>query len=405
MAVNFRHRKLKCSETLFFGGLFMWILQSYMIQTDFLHFYGYFPCTIVRLTSLGLFAIKILFVDNKYSKSVFFLSMLCLIISVIVQFTSTQTSINTIVNVFIIVMAARNISFGKITDFVFWVSGSFFIITLCFSFLGIIDNSTLIINGTKRYYLGFDYISFAPIYLVNIIFCGFYAYTFRKKKSLPWGLVFLALLIDYFVYLLTATRLAFGIVLIFIVFYIFVEKFHMPIFNEGHIMKIVSSCLFPIVGIITYWLSVSYDATDIRWIALNQLLSNRIMLNNRALTLYGVKWFGQDIKFNTDFSAGIDKYMYIDSGYMNLLLQYGIIAFFVVLVVYSFMLRNSVKIGDNILTIWLICICIYNMINGMFLSPVSNSNLLAIWLFVAEVKKRGVKSENEYRHRRSDSYI
>ncbi len=379
---------MKSSELIFFLGLFLWILQSYMIETDFLRFYGYFPCTLVRLTSLGLFAFKILFMDINYTKPVLFLSGVCLAIAIAVQFTANQTSINTFINVFIIIMAARNIRFEEITFFVFTVSGLCFLITIFSSFVGILDNSSITVGGVQRFYLGFDYVSFAPIYLINIIFCGFYTYTSKKKKSVPWIYIILALLIDYYIYYLTATRLAFGIVLIFVFLYIIVEKFHMPIFKNERVMHKVSVILFPLAGLITFVVSYLYDPANIKWKTLNQILSNRLLLNNRALSLYEIKWFGQVIEFNTDMSSGIDNYMFIDSGYINLLLQYGIIAFIAVLIIYTFIFGCSVKKHNNILTIWLICICIYNMINGMMLNPVSNSSLFAIWLFSGDVKKR-----------------
>lgn len=388
MTVNFKVKRLKVSEKFFFVGLFLWILQSYMIQTDFLKFYGYFPCTIVRVTSLSIFLFKIIFIDKKYSKMILSLSIVYLVISVMIEFTTTETTIDTFLNVFIIIMAARNIPFQKITNFVFVISGLGFLITVSAAFLGILNNSALIMGGKKRYYLGFDYVSFAPIYLVNIIFCGFYSYTTKKGKSVPWMYIIVALFADILIYLLTSTRLAFGVVLIFICLYIIIEKLHMPIFKERWITKILSVILFPTIGILTCWFSNLYVPNNAKWIALNKLLSNRLLLNKRALMLYDINWFGQVIEVNTNLNAGIDDYMYIDSGYMNLLLQYGVIAFVVVLLLYSFILRNSVKRGNNVLTIWLFCICIYNIVNGMLLSPATNSSLFAVWMFTTELKKR-----------------
>ena len=383
-------RKPRDSEMIFFSALFLWVLQSYMIQTDFLKFYGYFPCTVVRLMSLSLFAFKILFLDKKYSRLIFFFSVICLTVSIMVQFTTVETTINTFLNVFIIIMSARNISFERIVRFIFIVSGLGFIITVSFAFVGVLNNSALIIENKKRYYLGFDYVSFASIYLVNIILSGFYIYTIKRKKSLPWIYIVFAVMVDIFIYLLTSTRLTFGIVLMFICLYIIVEKLHIPLFKEKRIWKIISIVLFPVMGIITCWISYLYNSTDVKWIILNKLLSNRLLLNKRALTVYGLKWFGQVIEFNTNFSSGIDNYMYIDSGYMNLLIQYGIVAFIVVLTIYSFVFWNAMKREDNVLVIWLLCICIYNVVNGMLLNPVTNSSLFAVWMFQQDLKRKEI---------------
>ena len=181
MKIKLKFRKIKSSELIFFSGLFLWILQSYMIQTDFLRFYGYSLCTVVRLASLSLLVFKIIFIDYKYSKITFCLCIICLLIAMSTQFTTSQTTIDTFINVFIIIMAARNIPFEKITYFIFVVSSIGFLITISFAFLGVINNSVIITNGEKRYYLGFDYVSFASIYLVILYFVAFIHIQLRKR--------------------------------------------------------------------------------------------------------------------------------------------------------------------------------------------------------------------------------
>lgn len=377
-------RKFSLKKALFFGGLFLWIVQEYITRTKYVDFLGYGPATVCRLTALTFFVAKVVLFDRKYSLKLFCFSIACFLIAMISQFSSNAESANTMLNVLVLCMAARDIDFAEICSFNFWVSGSAWVFTVFSAYLGIVDNGFIRELMRTRYYLGFDYVSFPSIYLINIIFCGFYAYSKKKKKSVPWVLIILTAMLNLWVYEKTVTRLSLVIVALFLALYILCEKLKINVLKNNKIVISIMTILFPVAGVLTYVLSSMYDTSDMRWVALNRLLNNRLLMNKIGLEKFGLTLFGQTIVSNTNVQSG--EYFFIDSGYMNLLLRNGIVVFVLVLALYMFLLRNSIEVQNRVLAIWLICVCIYSIVNGVLLSPVTNCSLFAVWQIGKDLK-------------------
>lgn len=386
-------RSVSLKKLLFFCGIFLWIIQEYIIRTKYIDFLGYAPCKILRIIALILFFSKIVLFDTKYSLRLLWFLIVGFVIATISRFSSNAESSNTVLNVFILCMAARNIDFTEICSFNFWVSGSAWAFTVLSTYLGIVDKGFIRELMRTRYYLGFDYVSFPSIYLINIIFSGFYAYTKKKENSVPWALIIVAAMLNLWVYLKTVTRLPFVIVTLFLVFYVLCEKLKINVLKNNRIVTFLMTLLFPIAGILTYVLSNMYDVSNVKWIALNELVNNRLLMNKMGLERFGLTLFGQTIVSNTDMKSG--EYFFIDSGYMNLLLRNGIVVFVLILVLYTFLLRNSIKMQNRVLAIWLICVCIYSIVNGILLSPVTNCSLFAIWQIREDIMEFKVKIANQ----------
>ena len=84
----------------------------------------------------------------------------------------------------------------------------------------------------------------------------------------------------------------------------------------------------------------------------------------------------------------MDKYFYIDSGYMKALLSYGIIFTALLLLVYMLIFRAAIRIGDRVLCIWIFCIALYSVFNNLLTSPLSNCSFLGIWYAVRMAMER-----------------
>ena len=390
-------KNVSLKKLLFFSGLFLWIVQEYIMRTKYINFLGYGPCTILRVIALMLFVSKIVFFRTKYSLKLFYFSIACFLIAMISQFSSNSESSNTVLNVLILCLAAKDIDFTEICSFNFWVSGSAWIFTVLSAYLGIVDNGLIRESMRTRYYLGFDYVSFPSIYLINIIFSGFYAYTKKKKKDVPWALIFVAMILNFWIYKKTVTRLSFLIIMLFLACYILCEKLKINVLKENRLVSLIMTLLFPVAGTLIYVLSNIYDASNVRWVALNELLNNRLLMNKVGLERFDLTLFGQTIASNTDMKSG--EYFFIDSGYMNLLLRNGIVVFVLVLMLYAFLLRNSIKTKNRVLAIWLICVCIYNIANGILLSPVTNCSLFSIWQIREDIMEIKVKVNNRTKSR------
>lgn len=370
-------KNVSLKKALFFSGLFFWIMQEYIMRTKFLSFFGYGFCTIIRITALLLMVLKIILLDTRYTPRTFFLSVLFCIVAIVSQVSANAESSNTMINVFIICMASRGIEFSEICYFTFWISGGTWSFIVLSPYLGIVENDYIRESFRVRYYLGFDYVGFPSIYLINIIFAGFYAYTYKNRKSVPLILIVVAAFVNQWTYQKTNTRLGYIISLLFLALYILVEKMDFNIFKNCKMTRVLAMLIFPMAGILTYVISNIYNSSDVKWIAANKLLSNRLLMNKIGIERYGITLFGQVISSNTNMQSA--DYFFIDSGYMSLLLRNGLVVFSLVLLTYVFMLRSSIETNNTILAIWLVCVSIYCIANGILLSPVTNCSLLAIW--------------------------
>lgn len=80
----------------------------------------------------------------------------------------------------------------------------------------------------------------------------------------------------------------------------------------------------PLVAAVMAVLTTQYKDTPF-WTSMNEILSNRLYLGKKAMDLFGIKLFGQYIRFST-YTDGKTHgvYFYIDSSYMQLAIVYGL---------------------------------------------------------------------------------
>ena len=373
------------NKLFFYSGFFFWIVQEYIMRTKYFGIIGNGPAKILRIAALLLLISKIVFLNTNYSVRLFEFLLICGSVALISQLSSNAESRNTMLNVFIICMAARDIDFTELCNFSFWVSGFAWIFTVLSPYLGIFENDFIRETFRTRYYIGFDYVSFPSIYLFNIICSGFYAYTKKKNKSVPWIGILIAGLINLWVYKKTVTRLTFLVIMFFLIFYMLVEKLKVNILKKNKITILMASIIFPVAGVLSYVVSNMYNETDTRWLALNKLFNNRLLMNKRGMDRYKVTLFGQTIISNTDPQSS--EYFFIDNGYISLLLRNGIVLFVLVLLIYTLLMQNSIRTNNTVLAIWVICVCGYCLVNGILLTPVTNCSLLAVWQIREDVMK------------------
>ena len=117
--------------------------------------------------------------------------------------------------------------------------------------------------------------------------------------------------------------------------------------------KIMGACLIlsiPLFFIIMLVVTMSYDESNSDWIAANIILSGRLGYGLEAIQEYGVHFFGQQIQFvGAGFDNIIDKYNYVDSGYLQMLLLWGGAVMLICLGSFVKIARDSYKRVDMVL--------------------------------------------------------
>lgn len=104
--------------------------------------------------------------------------------------------------------------------------------------------------------------------------------------------------------------------------------------------RLKTDTLYRIMNFATFILAVlfiglvyMYDITKEWSVKLNNILSNRLMISNKAIELYDYKFFGQNIiEVGLGRAEGQrDDYFFLDSSYIRIVLLYGVVLFVVVL--------------------------------------------------------------------------
>ena len=106
-------------------------------------------------------------------------------------------------------------------------------------------------------------------------------------------------------------------------------------------------CLFPALSLVTFGMIYLYHRGTTIGIKLDQFFHNRLALTNDGLMNYKISLFGKpftQIGFggSTFYKSG---YNFIDSSYVLILLRYGVVLFFALMILWVIMTRKAIKMG------------------------------------------------------------
>lgn len=204
---------------------------------------------------------------------------------------------------------------------------SIVILTLILWKIGFLSN---VVAKNRKPCLGFAYSTFGP----NLLFHAVVAYVASKKDKIAIWKWMGILYLNFYLYQRADTLAAFALVNVLCILYFvcrikLIQKF---IFKS----KIIKGCLslFPVLCTITTFCGqylYSRNSQSPFWIAANMALSQRLQLGRIAFDRYPISLFGQPIKWQTHLTETIENYFYVDSSYLQILLQHGIIMLCIIL--------------------------------------------------------------------------
>ena len=299
-----------------------------------------------------------------------------------------------LIQILLMVYAARSIPFKRICKVLLWACIVCWTIPVLVDKLGIFSLDREIYKERVREFLNFNYVSFASIYFNNILFCTLYVYSdndlpgpgghYGRRREVPWIILLLFAGMVFWIYEVTDTSLPFLIAALYLFLYIMVFKFRVRWFRNTAPNRVLAVSLFPALALLNYIVAKNYNKRVAIMKQIDEMTHFRLSLPNQALKQYGVHLLGTQIVENTDTTQG--DYFYVDSGFMKNLINYGLIVFILILLLYSVMLYAAILEHDKLLTIWLICVAVYSVFNNMLLSPVENGSLFAIWYAIDLIK-------------------
>lgn len=242
---------------------------------------------------------------------------------------------NGILLTLIYLYGAKDINVEK----VFWIVGYLyiiiFILIILFSLVGVIDNWDFPQGGIRptRWGLGFTY----PTHTSSVLFMAFLIFCYLKKERMTILMVVILEVINLGIFLYTDSRAGMMLSSVTpIVFYLL--KFTKKEYSKNKVGWILQFS-FPLCAVITYICTMLYNGQGILE-KINGWLSGRLYYSNYSMNIYGVHLFGQRIQWvgwggightQTQLS---DVYNFVDSSYLKLLLENGIIVWLLIMVLW-----------------------------------------------------------------------
>lgn len=234
------------------------------------------------------------------------------------------------------VFCARNVSMDKVLRVALWVSSIICAGIIICAFAGIIPNIIFGDSNRPRYMLGFRYMLFPSMIVFNItcIVVLLKRYHFSVIHAV---LLFAA---NLAIYLATNARLSFILAIVAILAGLCgsLTKRHFAQWGfklkkaiASRPAKILAYAVFPLCIIIMFALTLAFNPQIPCMRDLDTFLVGRLFYGHQAIETYGFTWFGQEI---TTIGNGLDasgiaavqgSYNYIDSLYVKLFVQIGII--------------------------------------------------------------------------------
>lgn len=281
------------------------------------------------------------------------------------------------------IWGARNIDFKKILKVFFGVILLLLIFTVISALTGNVENLVFYQDGRRpRMAFGICYPTdfSAYIFYLSVSYCYFRK---EKLKYIETGIIGVA---GIFVYYFCDARL--NTICLFLTaalfsYLIFMRKRcgkHNKIYKMHGILKYLFALSPTLCGIFMVGLSILYSPHNLILARLNNLLNNRLYYSNKGIDIFGMSLWGQYIPMrgNGGTTESINNYFFLDSSYIYILLQYGILILLTILVCW-FLITFKAARQNNIEMLFAVAlIAVQCMVEHHMLSIVYNPFLMAV---------------------------
>lgn len=380
--------RVRLDELMTFAGLIFWVVQAYIDDSGFGTIIGDEFTKLTRYVCLLIFLVRILLSDMHLAARA--VSTVAAVFCAVMMVQKMSGAGITFLYIFLMIMALKDISFKKTCKVMFWTCLICYFTVVLADAVGLIGLPPMVDGDRVREYLGFRFVSFPSFYIFNIFFCGAYAYTdlsgvAREKyergervEKFPWPVLFFLAVFNLYVYIKTDTNIPFLITTLFILLYAACVYLGWNLFPNCFPMRFLAGICYPALAFFSYEVVVHYNPNSKTWLKIDEKLAHfRIRHSATGLKLYGISPLGQIVRQNGNLKS--PNYFYIDSAYMKMLINYGLIFSILLFGIFSLISVAAVKNEDTVLCIWMVCIAAYSLMNNVVLNPEQNCSLFAFW--------------------------
>lgn len=371
--------KIKNTEYLFFLSygimLVFGILSGSLYYRYFVDVYKY-----IILCCCFLLVINEILIRKITYKEIAGL-LVCILLFFIVYFSSKGAAQNAVASIFLYSFSARRINFKKISIFTLYISIVLLAFIIFSSYIGLIKNVLYPQSGRNRYCLGFRYVLNAPTILFNIVALILYL----KKNNIKLNEIFILFCANSWLFFKTDSRST-AILITFMLLFSLIAKFTKDSQNRCSKLYCFLIPIFAFGAVLSIVLTTIYNSNIIWMNQLNGFLGNRLRLGQNMIILNGIHLFGNNLSMvgNGMDAYGVistEKYSYVDSFYVQILIHYGIIFTIVLIFVLSFAMIQAYKNADKYLMVVFSVMALHFTIDDLQINLCFNT----FWLIVGSV--------------------
>lgn len=357
------------AEFMFHAGLVIFLLN-----------YIFYSTTKLMGHSNGIALISLCFIFGKVlltsieNKSKILSIILVITVGVLSWFASSTMQLFTVIA---FVVASRDVPRRNIALVSFWTIAFGVLVVLLLCRLGVLPNDVFIDNSRTRYALGFAYVGMFDLYLLHLALLAIYL----KGASLKCPYVALFIVLQIFAYSQSVVRGTVCVALgVWFLYFVFIKS--EPSRLARKLLACVSVCSIPICLLISIYTAVYYQSGSATWALVNELFSGRLGLAQNGLMTYGTTPFGQAVTWVGIVAVesggySLSQYNYVDSGYLQILIQLGFVSLALVCAAYvAVAVLSSRSNKGQVELIWVIAIAIESLIYPNLLILAYNSLLL-----------------------------
>lgn len=384
--VKIKIKVLKASELLFFLAFMFYIM--YQMLTSSLLVYempGVFFALLKYLT-LGIIIIK-WFVTERFTG--FKLAVWSVILAVVFT-VAVVSDYSNLILIIALVLSAQDIDFEKIVKFLFWNLLFWSVFVYFLYAVGYLPDLTFIHNlenGKQTIAHSYGFVYYAAIGYASMALTLMYLYM-RKNTTLVENIILI--IINYGLYKLHTTRLSWQMTVIFIIINFIISRTDILDLSKkiyGVIATIMPGALF--IFTLKFVDMYAEGKVDFTKYGLRSIIS-RLEYSVQAFDIYGVKLFGSHVVQygNTaKYYGNATSSFYIDSGYVYVLIAYGVFFSVILALIYTFLFRYIWKLRDKKLYLWLGMMLTASIINNFLLGLIYNPILFFIPKIIKEAEK------------------
>lgn len=260
------------------------------------------------------------------------------------------------------ILGAKNIELQKIIKVAIVIHICCMLTIIAGSIHGIIEDRIYIQRGDRsRSSLGYQYTTDSSNYFFHIILM----YIYSKREKISWGSLGILALCNLLLYRLTDTRSAYLIGSMVLIIAALWKQFH--VLRKNNILyKIAVIGCVPLLSITIMYLSFYYNKNLVWMEQLNNKINGRLELGYNAFKEYGIHLFGRPIEWvggSSLYTGGMDQYNYVDSSYVQIILNFGILFFVLICIGFMILGWKVAKKNDVYFSLILIAIALHSILD------------------------------------------